>query len=602
MRLPFAALISTLLVPGLCHAVESTTVLIPMRDGISLATNTFYPAPGQTMPTLLIRTPYGKDFIPMPLAEQICDDLGYALVVQDTRGRGDSEGVDDVFLSDGWAENQDGVDTLDWIVAQPWSNGEVGMIGASALGITAYLAGGTLHPALKALHVGITPSEFYEQAVYQGGVYREALVTDWLGWQDSLHMLELYQDHPVYDEVWASLDLRTRYDAMTVPIYHWGGWYDIFAEGPVAAFEALQDGGPAGLAGPQKLLMGPWTHVDRGAFSRVQGELTYPENSLLPLGELNPFKWFDRFLQEGRIKTAESPDPFPVRYYVMGDVDNPRSPANRWERARQWPVPGTTQRLYLAPGGGLSFSEPSGFPEPMDWTVDPADPTGTIGGRELSLPAGPRDQAALLTREDALVFQTPPLTEAVKVVGTVKALLWIASDAEDTDVSVRLMDVYPDGRSMLVTDGILKARHRQGFDQEVFLTPGVIEPFEVEIGTTAILFEPGHRIQILLSSSNHRRFKVGNNTADPVWSDEPAAVATNTVYLDEIYDSHLLLPTPRRDAVRPGLGAEAPADAALRRAQAHARQDLPLSAADRDALAYDAGRRLMEALDTHTPH
>lgn len=531
--------ISIICAPATVAAFERETSMVTMRDGIRLATDAYYPGGPDRVPTILMRTPYGRDFVPDLVLRLLVDGLGYAFVTQDTRGRGDSEGFDDVFLSDGWGNNQDGYDTIDWIATQDWSDEQVGMLGVSALGIATYLAAGAAHPSLKVAEVGLAPSLSYAHAGYQGGIFREALLVDWLEGQDSPHMLDVYAAHPLNDDFWAQFDLSTRFDDITVPILHWGGWHDVFAEGPIAAFQGL-DAAP--LAGPQRLVMGPWTHIDAGPLLRRQGELVFPRNSRA-VQDLNPLPWFDRFLKgSGEDRLG---DLWPVRYYVMGDVDDPRSAGNHWERARGWPVPADDYVLYLRADGTLGPTRPFRSGLSVGYTSDPADPTPTIGGRELSLPAGPRDQSTLAERDDVIVFETAPLSEPVKVVGLVTARLWIDSDGPDTDFMVRLNDVYPDGRAMLVSDGALKVRYRSGFDRSDFLKPGEVAPIDVEIGSSAIVFDRGHRIQIMVASTNHRRFKIGHNTDADIWADVEPRMAHNQVYTSAEYPSAIVLPRPR---------------------------------------------------------
>ena len=591
---PLSLSLFVLMIPDTSLAAMFQNFQVEMQDGVHLNTNTYYPEDGLPVATILIRSTYGADFVPMAAADQICDGMRYAMVVQDTRGRYGSEGVDDVFLSDGWAENQDGYDTIEWITQQPWSNGKVGMFGASALGITAYLAAGSLHPALLSAHVGISASDFYNHAAYQGGVFREGLVVDWLEGQGSAYMLDLYKEHPMYDATWEQLDLRTRYDQITTSMFHWGGWYDIFAEGPGAAFHALQKGGEEGKAGPQQLLMGPWTHTDNGAWSLSQGELTYPSNSIIPLGYANPFTWFDRTLKGERV--IRDGDQYPVRYYVMGDVDNPRSEGNYWAHATEWPMASTSRKLYLREEGKLSWDMASDLPAPEDFVYDPADPSPSLGGRELSLPAGPHDQISLLSRADILEFTTGPLERAVKVVGNVRAQLYVSSSAPDTDFSVRLVDIYPDGRWMLVTDGILKTRYRQGYDHESFLPVDQVGYLDIDVGTTAIVFDKGHQIGVLVSSSNTTRFKAGNNSDGPIWSDEPGEPAINSIYVDNIFASALILPEPERGAFHRIPDEALPDTRALPSARRQVTRGVPLTPAQYDALSADLGAWLLQTV------
>ena len=562
-----------------------------MRDGVKLETRVYLPDGGGVLPTILIRSPYGNALTP-EITDPICDGFGFALVSQDTRGRYESEGVDDVFQSDGWGENQDGYDTIDWIINQQWSDGNVGMIGASALGITTYLAAGALHPALKAAHVGIAPWIFYN-VVYQGGAYRTGLVDDWLEGQDAEYMIDTYHEHPTYDELWQGLDMRSKEDYITIPIFHYGGWYDVFTSGPLDAFSALQNGGAYGYTLDQRLIMGPWTHVDEGAWSVNQGELTYPTNSLLPLTDLDPIGWFEVWL-----KGAERswPQDYPVRIYVMGDVDNPRSGANHWEEAREWPIPSEPMRLYFKDTLELEPYPADGLYDPIEWIHDPANPSPTIGGGELSLPAGPRDQRALADRSDLVVFETDPLDTPVKAVGDVKAHLFVSSDAEDTDFTVRLVDVYPDGRAMLVTDGILKARYREGTTSAAYLDPEEVYELSVDVGNTAISFGVGHKIQVIVGSSNAPRFEPTKNLAGDLWTDAAGVPALNKLYVDDQHASYLELPIPKAGTLRFVPAPNRISPTLVRQARAALKSHRPLSDAQRDALRVDAGGALMKYL------
>jgi len=588
MRCLIGVLCGLQLLAATAHGVEFETLAIPMRDGTHLATNVFRPSAAGRYPTILIRTSYGKDFVPIEVAAVLSDALGYGLVVQDVRGRYDSEGVDDVFLSDGWGENQDGYDTIEWITGQEWSDERVGLFGVSALGITAYLAMGTYHPAIKAAHVGLAPWVFYD-VVYQDGAFREGLVVDWLEDQGAEYMLDTYREHPLYDDFWASLDLRTR-AGIAVPTYHWGGWYDCFASGPLNAFAQLAaDGEPRS---PQRLLVGPWTHLDMGPLSRRQGELTYPAGSRLPWVEANPLAWFRRFLKNDRATLAD--DDWPVTLYLMGDVDHPRGPGNRWVRARDWPVPSQPRLFHLTGEGGLTAAPPAAAVEA--YLADPADPSPTIGGAELSLPAGPRDQTPLFTRDDVLAFQSEVLTDPLTLVGRPTAVVYLSSDRPDTDITVRLADVYPDGRVMLVSDGIAKGRYLEDPLAENFLTPGEVVPFRVELGPAAIVFAAGHRIQVLVSSSNAPRFVPSKNNDDPIWGDQPPLVAANSIYLGGDTPSQLILPEPLNGALAAaGDRDQAPREADVRRARERFQRGEPLSRAERDALTAFAGEGLLRA-------
>ena len=590
-RLLAAALLC--LLPGLAEAYELTHEMVSMRDGTRLDTEILRPSKPGRYPTILMRTPYSMMAFGDEAARLLADGLQFVVVQQSTRGRYASEGTDDVFLSDGWGENQDGFDTVEWIVSQSWSDRKVGLFGVSALGITSYLNMGAMHPAIKAAHVGIAPWVFYN-VVYPGGEFRTALLEDWLGGQGSAYMIDLYKQHPIYDDFWTSLDMRTRQDHITVPILHWGGWHDVFTEGPVEGFEALQHGGASGRGGFNRLVMGPWTHVDAGPFDTRQGELVYPGNSYYPMGSANPIEWFQEFLKGRAQRPPADLDAYPVRYYLMGPTDQERGPGNHWELAREWPVPATQVPLYFGTDGSLGWTAPAGASlEPLSWLYDPADPSPTIGGHELTIPQGPRDQSPLLARSDVLHFETAPLDRDVKIVGKVRATLYASSTAPDTDFVARLVDVYPDGRAMLVTDGVIRARYRDSMTQPEFLVPGQIYAFDIDLNRTAQVFGKGHRIMVLVSSSNYRRYEPAKNTQDDIWGSQPAVTAVNSLYADARYPSGLLLPVPKPGAVVPGFEPAPPSDAAIGQAMERMKRGAPLSAADQAALREQGGRELM---------
>lgn len=588
-----AALLAAM--PGFAHAYVHERVMVAMRDGTRLDTDILRPSRPGRYPTVLMRTPYEIE----DLGEAgliVCDLFQLTLIQQTTRGRYDSEGVDDVFRSDGWGDNQDGYDTVQWITEQPWSDAQVGFLGASGPGIAAYLAVGTYHPAIKTAHVGIAPWDLYD-VVYPGGAFHNATVVDWLEGQGSAYEIELYKQHPVYDAFWEAFALRTREDAIKIPMLHWGGWHDVFSEGPVEAFTALQNGGASGQTGYNRLIMGPWTHVDNGAFSTQQGELSYPDNSLLPMKMANPVEWYLQVMTGREQRPSEYPKDYPVLFYVMGPTDQQEPLANRWEMARAWPLAGRTLPLYFGADGTLTPTKPlltdAG---PLSWSYDPADPSPTIGGRELTIAAGPRDQRPLLSRNDYLLFQTEPLQHPLKVVGEITATLYASSTAYDTDFVARLVDVYPDGRMMLVADSLIKARYRDSMTTPELMIPGTVYAFDVNLHSTAQVFGKGHRLGLIITSSNYRRFEASANTADDVWGTLPPVVALNSLYADAEHPSQIRLPIPDAQAsvVAPPLLLPIPAD--IEAARERLRHGETLSAADRSLLLDEAGRMLMQAM------
>jgi hypothetical protein len=537
----YSALFVILLSSPLAAYVK-TTYMVAMRDSIQLATDVYLSDdPGQ-WPALLIRTPYGKN--KEPLIEVLAGYLvsqGYAVVIQDTRGRFDSQGTDSLFLDDGWGDRQDGYDAVEWIAQQNWSNGKVGTWGASAFGITQYMMAGSAPPHLVCQFVEAAATNLYSQAAYPGGVLLKNLVEEWIIGQGSQYLIPFVIARSNYDATWERLNLESRFDVVKAPIYHLGGWHDIFIEGTINGFVGLQHNGAVGARGKQKLLIGPWTHANW--FDTKQGELAFPSNSALALDDYltgTLLQWFGYWLQGKDTQIMSEP---PVRYYVMGAVDEPGAPGNEWRNADDWPPPPAQPTFfYLHENGDLTTEKSIAMPAARSYQYDPKNPVPTIGGRNLLIDAGPYDQRSTENRPDVLVFTTPVLEQPLEVIGKIIVKLWVSSSATDTDFMAKLSDVYPDGRSMSVGDGALRMRHRYSLRQENFMAPDSVYECEIDLWPTAIVFNQGHRIRVAISSSNAPRFDPNPNTGRPLRADSVTVVATNTVHLDANYPSHIVLP------------------------------------------------------------
>ena len=512
------------------------TEWIPMRDGTRLAATIAKPFFGDDFPTILIRTPYGRE--ELEIGGLLLPLSGYAVVMQDMRGRGDSEGQDRVFIDDGWGVNQDGYDTVEWIAKQSWSNGKIGTWGPSALGIVQGLMAGAAPPHLTCQAIGYAASKGYGQAAYQGGVFRESLVNGWLSGQNSMHVLPLFRAHPTDDEFWDQYDIESHHPVMTAPALFMGGFYDCFLQGTINEFVGRQYNGGEGARGNNRLLLGPWTHVNES--EREQGQLTYPDESTLSfLGQLDLLlDWFDYWLKEKDNGILDEP---PIRYFLMGDTEEDDAPGNEWRRATTWPPPHHEARLYLHPGRGLNAEKPSGAADPTIISFDPSNPIPTRGGANLKIDAGPYDQVEIENRDDVITFTTETLVAPLEVVGPIRAVIYASCNLTDMDLSVRLSDVYPDNRSMLVCDGILRASFREGFDRTEPVEPGKVYRYEVDLWSTAIAFAPRHRIRVAICNANYPRFELNPAYHDIGKEGFPQRLETR-IYHDSDYPSALILP------------------------------------------------------------
>lgn len=570
-------------------APEAWSVLVeknveaPMRDGVVLRADVYRPDAGGTFPAILRRTPYSKNTASGPAMYRRWASHGYVVVVQDTRGRYASDGV--AVPHD---EALDGYDTVEWVASLPWVNGRVGMHGSSYVATTQLTAAAEAPPSL----VAIAPSSSYTSRydmVYQGGAF---YLSDGLGWNlgqaadvrrrrggasfterdgpiglsdeederldrdwlyhlplasiDVLDLPELAPGyfamlaHPSYDDFWVTYDIGRRHGRIETPALHVTGWYDTLLKGTLENFRGIRANGATARAREgQRIVVGPWTHSGPDLESTSIGAVDFGPNAGMDYEGLF-LSWYDYWLRDGDPSVMETA---PVRLFVMGE--------NVWRDEQEWPLSRAEPvRYYLRAGGaaaggtaadegGLSRQAPASEP-PHRYRYDPADPvpTGAAGGysRATSLPP------ALTSRPDVLVFTSEPLTEATEVTGYVELVLWVSSSAPDTDFTGMLIDVAPDGTSRPLTDGILRARYRNGPTAPELLTPGEPTRLAIDLLATSNVFLPGHRIRVVVSSSNFPRFDRNPNTGAPFGTDSALRAADQTIYHDSERASYVLLP------------------------------------------------------------
>lgn len=529
--------VPTLAAQGASAAADPTTgreweEMVAMRDGVRLATSIYLPPGAGPWPVILSRTPYGKDKADRGAkagagAPGVASYLekGYARVVQDSRGKFRSEGEYRPFADD----IEDGYDTIEWIAKQPWSNGKVGMAGASALGIATFNAAMSGAPHLVAAYVDV--ADGIDSA--NGGVPMEHL-GQWSRRQGVPPSAAPRPTFRNYDTI-GPRDLRASAGKVQIPFNIVAGWYDIFLQGAIDSYKLLQEQGGEGARGRQRLTVGAFGHGDG-----LAGDLSWgPEGGQLFMGD--PMPWFDHWLKGVDNGVTDEPR---VRYFVMGDPFDPEAPGNVWKTASDWPPPSTPTAYYLAAGGALSTDKPSQA-ERASYVYHPKDPVPTVGGNNLGLPLGPMDQRAVSGRPDVLTFVSEPLKRAVEAAGPLTVELAVSTDAADTDFMVKLVDVYPNGYEALVQDGAFRLRYVDGLDRQTRIEPGKIYTIKVDLWSTALAFNVGHRIAVHVSSSNYPRFERHSNTWEPLSSYDDAVSATNTVWLDG--RSRLVLPVTAAD-------------------------------------------------------
>ncbi|HEX8869406.1 MAG TPA: CocE/NonD family hydrolase [Lentzea sp.] len=496
---------------------------VPMPDGVELLADRWMPrSGGDGLPTALLRSPYGRGRIGQILARPLAE-RGYQVLIQSVRGGFGSGGTFDPMRQ----EREDGLATLDWLVAQPWSDAIV-LYGLSYLGHVQWAVADRLPPQVKAMIPVVTESaltlEFLRpdgmsletpfgwgvlvgiqekplavlRQVLQGPRTARALRTLPLREADiaALGSLSGYiQDvleHDAGSARWSGFDHSARVAGVTVPVSSIGGWYDIFLPGQLRDFAVLQSKGH-----PARLTVGPWTHS---------------EFNSTPIDEAVSFGL-------AHARGVQPPDRAPVRLYVMGE--------DAWRDFSSWPPPGyTPQRFYLGPDGTLA---PSPAESSVDsYRYDPADPTPAVGGVRMVTDSGRVDNAALEARADVLTYTTPVLTEDIEVIGEVSAEIWFSSSLPHADVFVRLCDVDLEGRSWNVCDGLVSLTSAQE-----------VQRADVRLWPTAYRFRRGHRIRVQVSSGAFPRYARNPGTGESRATATTLLAAEQTVHLGQ---SAIVLP------------------------------------------------------------
>ena len=554
-------------------------VKVPMRDGVSLSADVWLPHTGDgPWPALLLRTIYDNQEARYIRWARGFTAAGYAVVMQDCRGRGDSDGHWDPYM----CELNDGFDTHEWVGSQSWCDGQVGTFGLSYPGFTQSLPATLRSEHLKAIAPIASQQDNYGHHRIDGVIHLAVALTflNMLGrsmQSESLKHLDqqtLFRhlpldeamepvtdthpyyrgvlEHETYDEWWSRYSLRSRYQEVAVPSMFITGWYDSLSHENFKLFNGWTRNAQTVEAREHtKLIVGPWSHqvspwgrVPMGPKGAYQ-DREFGDDALWDIVEMHT-RWYDRRLKG--IDTGVDGEP-PINLFVMG--------ANTWRFENEWPLARTKWTKYFlasdgeaaAEGGQLNVEGTggSGKSGTDSFTYDPADPVPSWGAQYQSFDlCGPRDRREIEKRRDVVVYDSGPLQEDLEVTGPVSAVIYLATTGADTDLTAALVDVEPDGKAIILCEGICRGRYRDGTDQPKLMAPGEIYELHIDMWDTSNLFKAGHTIRLEVSSSNFPRYDRNLNTGRSITSDAEMVVAEQTIYHSGEWLSHLLLPVISR--------------------------------------------------------
>lgn len=582
--------------------VTEKNVPMKTRDGVTLFADVIRPDEPGRFPVLLSRTPYNKKGTDDPNGPNfLFARYGYVSIVQDCRGRFQSEGEYETIFQ----EIEDGYDAVEWAARLPWSNGRVGTTGQSYLGLTQYMiaCNDPMPPSLQVMAPVSASSNYHASWIYhtggasmwgwivpyaifkglntlkrlkrndlfekvkeyvEGGEfplirqtrfglnaftpltdkwYRHLPIKDW---GDLLKETAPYfADHIAHaedGEYWYRANVNRHASGVSVPMLHVSSWYDIFGEGALNAYQSIKAKSRFQKARDgQRLIIGPWGHLLPYSVpsSRGTGDIDFGPAALIDLNE-TLLRWFDYWLKDVETGVMEEP---PVTIFTLGE--------NRWRGLSDWPPPNARQSPYFLHsnkganslrGDGALSTAPPDVEEADAFVYDPDDPVASLGGNNLAIDIGVQDQTPVEERNDVLVYTSEPLEQPLEITGPVTVALWASSSAIDTDFTAKLVDVHPNGYAQNLLDGIIRARYRESASTPQLMEPGKPYRFTIDLWATSNVFLPGHRIRLEISSSNFPRFDRNLNTGEAFGEGVKGIPARQTIYHQRDMASHILLP------------------------------------------------------------
>ncbi|MGV7929199.1 MAG: CocE/NonD family hydrolase [Spirochaetota bacterium] len=550
--------------PGHSVTVQKD-VMVPMRDGVRLSADIYRPSKEGKYPVILLRTMYGKrnpghkySFTGSLFASQ-----GYVFIVQDVRGKFDSEGEFYPYIY----EAKDGHDTIEWAGTREWSTGKVGTYGFSYWGSTQWISAPLRSTYLKAMVPIVTSQDVYPRWIYNG-IFRLNDVLVWhyenapkraqsaegVDWDRAVRTLPLikaddslgadiaaYNDwinHPRPGPYWDRVRVDDRVADIQAPALIIDGWYDYYLNLAVADFNRMKATGGSDEARRSVLLLGPWTHASQSKFA----DADFGRQASFMKQVRTILAWFDYWLKGEKNGILDGGS---VRFFTMG--------ANEWRAEKEWPLARTRYTpYYLQSDGGANSAKGDGIlsetapaaGKPDSYIADPENPVPSVGGTSIfgKLKAGPFNQREVESRDDVLVYTTAPLESDTEVTGPVKLVLYASSSARDTDFAVKLAEVRPDGTSVNIQSAVYRASNRESLVKPSLLEKDRVYRFEIEVGNTSMLFKKGHRIRLQIAGSNFPEYGRNLQTGEDNGTTARTGKARQAVFHDRERPSQLILP------------------------------------------------------------
>ncbi|MDB6116441.1 MAG: cocE 3 [Verrucomicrobiaceae bacterium] len=523
-------------------SIREEHIMIPMRDGKRLSAYVFFPPGEGKWPAIFEQRYADISSAGSRKAAAKFAEGGFVIALINYRGTHESEGVYRGYRGLQWGPLRDGYDVCEWLGTQPWSTGKVGTYGGSQAGYAQNYLAVTQPPHLVAQYMTDTGLSLYQEGYRIGGATKPqrfikggSVARDI---NDNTAMLKEWDQHPNYDDYWRDEDASLHFDKMNLPCFTIGSWFDFMCQGSVASFIGRQQHGGDNSRGKQQLIIGPWLHGGYPKSNKI-GDLVFPENAQFDVYP-HMTTWFNHYLK-GEENGVEKDTT--VKYYVMGAVGETGAPGNVWREAKDFPPAATNVDWFLQPDGSLGAAKPSVPWAGTSYTSDPVHP--------MSLPytgfPGAKDARGFEEQAEVRTWTSEVLAQPLEITGRIKAEVFVSSTAKDTDFFLRVTDVYPDGRSILLMDYPLRARYREGFDHQKLLVPGEIAKLAWDIGWTSIIINKGHQVRVTIASTGAPFYEPNPQTGAPIshFITDPGIAAINTIWHDAGHASRVILPVMR---------------------------------------------------------